>query len=389
MKKRILIGGLALLLVGGIILTVILLTGKGLKTVDNEYLYTLEGEWEGAKNFSEGYAAVKKEGKWGYIDTEGNVVIQPKYDGANSFSEGLAAVQTNGKWGYIDTTGNVVIPFTLQSTFAFSEGLAVYGSGLYYGYLDTTGKAVTPAIYSEASSFRNGIACVKKENRYGFIDKTGAAVTDFVYGEKSQAEEGLIPVFYGDANKGINTGYLTLDGTVALDFLWYDAKPFCQGLAAAKTEYTEPWGFIDKTGTFVIQPQWDEVESFRQGCALVTVKNQYTFINTTGAQITEKTYGKAYSFTEDGLARVGNATPTGYSFGYLNTEGTEVIPLQYSDARDFSRGYAAVSDGKAWAFINKDGTLLCKYLWTDADDFTEEGIARVRSGDVYGFVKLK
>ena len=40
MKKRILIGGLALLLVGGIILAVILLTGKGLKTVDNEYLYT-------------------------------------------------------------------------------------------------------------------------------------------------------------------------------------------------------------------------------------------------------------------------------------------------------------------------------------------------------------
>lgn len=389
MKKRILIVGLALLLVGGIILTVILLTGKGLKTVDNEYLYTLEGEWEGAKNFSEGFAAVKKDGKWGYIDTNGTVVIEPKYDGANSFSEGLAAVQLNGKWGYIDTKGNTVISFTLQSTFAFSEGLAVYGNGLYYGYIDKAGKAVTPAIYSEASSFRNGLACVKKENRYGFIDQTGTAVTDFVYGGKSQTEEGLIPVFYGDANKGINTGYLNPDGTVALDFLWYDAKSFSQGLAAAKTEYTEPWGFIDKTGTFVIQPKWDEVESFRQGCALVMIKDQYTFINITGTQITEKTYGKAYSFTDDGLARVGNATPTGYSFGYLNPEGTEVISLQYSDARDFSYGYAAVSDGKGWAFIGKDGTPLCKYLWTDADDFTEEGIARVHSGDVYGFVKLK
>ena len=43
--------------------------------------------------FSEGYAAVCKNGKWGYIDKTGQEVIPCKYDWANPFHEGLASVR--------------------------------------------------------------------------------------------------------------------------------------------------------------------------------------------------------------------------------------------------------------------------------------------------------
>lgn len=33
-------------------------------------------------------------GKWGYIDTQGKVLIEPAYDGALSFSNGLAGVRS-------------------------------------------------------------------------------------------------------------------------------------------------------------------------------------------------------------------------------------------------------------------------------------------------------
>jgi hypothetical protein len=52
--------------------------------------------------FSEGLAPVEVNGKWGFIDTKGNMVIPAVYDSAGSFSEGLAQVKVNGKWGYID-----------------------------------------------------------------------------------------------------------------------------------------------------------------------------------------------------------------------------------------------------------------------------------------------
>jgi len=52
---------------------------------------------------------VLKDGKWGYIDTTGKVVIQPQFVKARFFREGLAAVMVGIKWGYIDTTGKIVI----------------------------------------------------------------------------------------------------------------------------------------------------------------------------------------------------------------------------------------------------------------------------------------
>lgn len=390
MKKRILLWSiLAFVLVAAITVTLIFIFGDRLKTVDNGYLYTLEGRWEGAKDFSEKMAAVKKDGKWGYIDDEGKVVIEPKYDAAYSFSEGLAAVQSNGKWGYIDKTGKLVIPFILDSTYAFSEGLAVYGSGYYYGYIDKTGKKVTEAIYSEASSFQDGVACVKKDNRYGYIDPTGTPVTEFVYGSNALPSEGLIPVFYADASKGINTGYITMTGQQILDFSWYDAKDFSEGLAPACKEFTKPYGFIDHNGFFAIEPQWDNVESFASGCALVEKERVYTYINQTGETITDKTYEKAYSFSRTGLARVGISSATGWQFGYINDKGEEVIAPQYADAHDFQIGIAAVSNGKKWGFINDKGVNISGMKWTEVGDFTSDGIARVKSGDVYGFVKLK
>ncbi|EAK1349894.1 WG repeat-containing protein, partial [Campylobacter coli] len=48
-------------------------------------------------------------GKWGFIDKSGKIVIEPKFDGVGNFSEGLAGVELNGKWGFIDKSGKIVI----------------------------------------------------------------------------------------------------------------------------------------------------------------------------------------------------------------------------------------------------------------------------------------
>lgn len=84
--------------------------------------------------------------------------IAPQYEKAELFSEDLAAVKKNGKWGYIDHDNKVVIPFQYELAFEFSEGYAVvakssrqevYGEGTeweisdtYYelGFIDKAGK---------------------------------------------------------------------------------------------------------------------------------------------------------------------------------------------------------------------------------------------------------
>lgn len=61
--------------------------------------------FDGAGNFKEGFSAVKKDGKWGYINTKGEQIIECKFDDTNYFNEGFAAVAKDGKLGYINTKG--------------------------------------------------------------------------------------------------------------------------------------------------------------------------------------------------------------------------------------------------------------------------------------------
>ena len=49
-------------------------------------------------------------GKWGFIDRTGKIVIEPKfdtYDYVYQWSEGLLAVRVGGRWGFIDKTGGM------------------------------------------------------------------------------------------------------------------------------------------------------------------------------------------------------------------------------------------------------------------------------------------
>lgn len=49
-------------------------------------------------------------GKWGYINTKGQIIISPIYEYVLGFSDGIAAIKQNGKWGFIDINGIIVVP---------------------------------------------------------------------------------------------------------------------------------------------------------------------------------------------------------------------------------------------------------------------------------------
>ena len=105
--------------------------------------------------FSEGYAAVCKNGKWGYIDKTGREVIPCKYERANPFHEGLASVQISydSGYGFIDTTGREVIRHRPEIAMPgeFSEGLVVVINLVndHFFVLDREGRKVFQGAYGD------------------------------------------------------------------------------------------------------------------------------------------------------------------------------------------------------------------------------------------------
>lgn len=111
------------------------------------------------------------------------------------FHEGLVVTEANGKWGYKDRTGKVVIQPRFDSAFQFANGLARVRTGELYGFIDKNGTFVVPAQFKAAANFADGLACVSKDGRlWGYIDSHGTYVIKPIYTEAHPFSEGLAKV---------------------------------------------------------------------------------------------------------------------------------------------------------------------------------------------------
>ena len=124
--------------------------GSAIVELTPEFVNAIQ-KYEELGSFSEGMAAVMRDGKWGYINTKGEEVIPCQfpnadyYNTASPFHEGLALIQKDGKWGFINTKGDEVIPINIEAEAVgrFSEGLAfVYKSGEDFSVIDKEGNTL-------------------------------------------------------------------------------------------------------------------------------------------------------------------------------------------------------------------------------------------------------
>lgn len=116
--------------------------------------------------------AVKKNGKWGYIDGYGKVIIPLEYEEVGNFSEGLAAVRKDNKWGYINLKNEVVIPieFTNRGVSSFKNGVAKYYTDSSIGLINMKGEIIAEPKYNSIEYVRENVAIVLFDDYYYLYD---------------------------------------------------------------------------------------------------------------------------------------------------------------------------------------------------------------------------
>lgn len=139
---------------------------------------------------------VREDGKYGYIDKTGKVVIKPQFENTTGFNEGLAATKLGGKYGYIDLKGNWAIKPQFDFTYMFSDGLAMVEIDKKSAWIDKTGKIVIAARAFEktAIGFKEGRLAVKKDGKWGYIDKTGKMIVAPQFQEAKEFSGGVAQV---------------------------------------------------------------------------------------------------------------------------------------------------------------------------------------------------
>ena len=113
-------------------------------------------------SFEEGLAYVGINGKIGFVDTTGQLVIPPQFDygPTGCFQNGMACVKLNGLYGWIDKTGKFVIqPEYDDGGIEYGiEGVLWVRKGDMIGLIDTQGNVITPIKWDVIANFKNGSA---------------------------------------------------------------------------------------------------------------------------------------------------------------------------------------------------------------------------------------
>jgi hypothetical protein len=120
-------------------------------------------------------------GKYGFIDTKGNLVLEPKYDyvfdfGRNNFS----VVSMNGRYGVIDIDGNEIIACREDSIKIIDSVFAIKKDDLW-GLMDYRGKAITNFQYEELEADGNGFFKFRSNEMYGILSQQGKVIVSPEY----------------------------------------------------------------------------------------------------------------------------------------------------------------------------------------------------------------
>jgi hypothetical protein len=281
--------------------------------IDTDGHFVIDPVYEEAGSFSEGLAPVVKEnGPIQFIDVEGNVVLETKdVETCYGFKEGLARASLNGRWGFIDREGEWVVPAVFEEARDFHEGLAAVArknhrdGTLNWGYINKSGAPEIPyqfnfgsSSYLEPGDFQEGLALVSTDGEtWGYINKSGHFEINPQF---DHCDEGGFSGSMGCVSLDDQMGYINQDGKYEVNLQFKQALPFAANGMAAVQSKDEKWGFIGEDGRIVINPQFESVMSgFIGGVAFVKSSGKFGLIDEAGKFVVNPQYEDVVAFTED------------------------------------------------------------------------------------------
>jgi hypothetical protein len=154
--------------------------------------------------FTDGLCRVYQNGKVGYVNESGILVIPCIYDDCKPFSNGIAPVSKNGKWGMINKNNECIVPFdfdvlsnwvnyygtwtNLEDVFLDFNATTYLNKGLcpaaksidgvlLWGFINPNGQIKIPFKYDLISHFSNdGFARIEFKGERFYINTEGVRI---------------------------------------------------------------------------------------------------------------------------------------------------------------------------------------------------------------------
>ena len=199
------------------------------------------------------YSILIKNGKYGVIDKQANIIIEANYDAIQIPNPSKPificmgeynAEQKKYKTTVLNDKGETIFPEyeniqaipldTGIEEVPYEKSVLQYSQNGKYGLIDFNGKKITEPIYDKISSinYKEGTFLVKEEDKVGAINMKGTTVI------KSEYETITSDNYYHETTKNKTTGFIV----------------------SQKTEDGYRYGYIDYRGNIILKPEYTELE---------------------------------------------------------------------------------------------------------------------------------
>lgn len=231
-------------------------------------LSQMTGNTDGEQNFDQigpfdqyakNWALISRNGKYGFLNEDGEIVVDPKYDGIHVFKaykKDWALVMRAGNYGFINDFGEEVVPTIYEAIGPFGtfrDDWAMVKKEGKFGFINDYGEVVVQAKYDAIGNFniyKKNWALVRLSGKYGFINEYGEEVVRTVY-----------------------------DGIGEFNVYRKDW---------ALIEKNGKFGFVNEYGEEIVRPIYDKIDRFgdiKKDWAMVVRDGKRFFINQYGEEV--------------------------------------------------------------------------------------------------------
>lgn len=318
---------------------------------------------QAASTLYDGLQIVQEEGKYGYADSQGDILIPPEYDEAREFQpdgSGFAAVKKDGRWGYMEypllaanQDGSPIVHWIdgADQLGDFHDGYALVFYSTSFSLINTQFEEVLGGPYDYIEQYEQYFL-LSQQGKKGVFQYDGTPILPLEYDE-IHTEEMESGVFRFRVQKDGKYGLYNLDGSEVLPCVYDDLQLSPNAtdvLVAAKDGRYGILALTEERVPFI----YDEIQLDGDGY-LIKLDGKYGLLRADFSQLVPPVYDEIGSlYTQD--------TPRPVKrdglYGYIDVNGTEVIPPQFDAAFWFRNGVAVVQQNGKYGCINARGQFV-------------------------------
>lgn len=349
-------------------------------------------------NFVDGYARIKNNGKYNFINEEGILLTEDWFDDATDFKNGYALVTRGEVNNFIDTKGNFLLKewskLTVSCSEFFPNGIAtIKPEGKNYYVIDSNGKKIFNNDFNIIFHFigKNSVALKNNDNplrsksflsknyEYHIIDCEGNDLkTDYIY--LRQLSENVFVASDNSSTKFLVDTHGTKIGTNTFESVPHEKFENGYLIVYRYGKYN----LIKENGEFLYQKWYQDISYPHNGICKIRENDKYNYIDQEEKLLSPNWFDYANDFSDDcGIVVINNK----YYTIDLNGKLSESC---YDYIYEFHNGYAVVKNNNKYNTIDKEGNLISDKWYNYSSQNLQDDMLRLVQNDqgLYNYIGL-